>query len=115
MQRLDCLKQILEILDAKGIRYKYHSWVNIPTDHCFATWFVPSEKFDGADLQNFYEDYTLQIALFYKKSKDTADFENECAFEDELRGAGVFSKLCSFDNSNELFTSVYTFEFRQFI
>lgn len=112
---LDSLQQVLEVLDELNVEYKYHSWVNIPSAHRFATWFVTSERFDGADGMVMYEDYTLVIAIYYRKFKDNEDHALERAFESECRGAGHYTKTNGYDSENELFSAVYTFEFKQFI
>ena len=111
----DSLTQILEILDDLKVRYKYHSWTNTPSDHCFATWFIPSESFDGADNMAMYENYKVNIAFYYRDTKKDADFVQERTFEEACRGAGTFSKSNGYDANNDLFTTVYTFNFKQFL
>lgn len=114
MVQLENLSQVLEILDDMSIPYRYHSWLNIPSAHCFATWFVPSEKFDGSDMLAMYEDYVVEIAFYYKDKKTDADFANERAFENECRGAGRYSKSNGYNSENALFTTLYTFTFKEF-
>lgn len=107
------VNEILAFFTEKGIRYNYHSWVTVPSDHVFATWFIPEERFDGSDLRAEYSDYTLEIHMFFKKVKGDEDFALEDEFEEFVRAAAQFGKRCGYDSAHDYFYTNYTFEFKE--
>lgn len=107
------VNDVLAFFDENNIRYNYHSWATVPSAHCFATWFVPVERFDGHDLYAEYCDYTLEIHLFFKQYKDDSDFKTEDDFEEFVRAAAQFEKHCGYNSDHDYFYTQYTFEFKE--
>lgn len=112
MNRNEIIDTVAQLVGKGNITY--HSFINIPAAHCFATWFVPSVSFDGADLMASEKNITLEIHFFYKKFYSEADIQHEEDFEDAVRECGRFTKSCGYDNSNELFFTTYTFNLHEF-
>ena len=110
----DELTAILHILDDMGVRYRWHSWLNAPNAHMFATYFVPQTRYDGSDERAEYYDYTAVVTLWYRDQMDSADFSAEENFEQAVRGAARFTKSCGFDSEHMLFYSQYNFQFKEF-
>lgn len=104
---------ILKFFEENKIKYQYHSWMTIPSEHVFATYFVPSERFDGHDLYAEYCDYTLEIYFYFKGHKSNSDFVTENMFEESVRAAGRFTKNCGYDSAHDYFYTNYTFEFKE--
>ena len=108
------LAMIRQSLDALGIKSAWHSFKNIPSDHCYATYFVPSMEFGGHDLRAEYYDYTVQVTLLFRDYFKAEDTAIETAFEESVRDCGSFSKSCGYDSSNDQFYTEYTFKFKEF-
>lgn len=88
----------------------WHSFVNVPKAHCFATYNTPQIRFDGGDCYAMFKHIHTEIFIFFKDGKTAEDFELESRFEDAVRFAGSFLKESGFDNANGLFFSKYSFD-----
>lgn len=112
MDNREDLQEIKQILTDAGIEYRYHSWTTMPSDHVFATWFVPSEDFDGSDERAEYVRYTVEVYLYFRKYvSEDSDLELMEHLEQEFRGAAKYSKRSGYDSERDLFWSRYTFTF----
>lgn len=112
MMKSDIIDIVNGYVGVKNVAY--HSFINIPAAHCFATWFVPSVSFDGADLMASEKNIVLEIHFFYKKYYSDADIQQEEDFEEAVKKCGRFQKSCGYDNNNELFFTTYTFSLHEF-
>lgn len=110
----ESLEDIRAKLEALGIKYTWCAFLNIPSDHRYATYFVSDTSFDGDDLMAQYYEYSVQVVFFYKTYCDDDDFAMEQAFEESVREFTPFSKKCGFDAENAQFYTVYKFSFREF-
>ena len=109
------LDEIRDILDDMGLQSQWHSYLTVPTNvHRFATYYIPSMRFDGSDERAEYFDYTLDVSLHTRKYFNDADMEFEETFEERLRPYGRFQKASGYDSEHELFTSTYRLEFKEF-
>lgn len=105
----ETLKNVFaEILDEHKIPCQWHSFIQLPKDHCFGTYCIAETEFDGADEMCFYRHDTVNLCLFYKDTKTDNDNSLETEIEDELKPVGAFSKKYLFDSANGLFYTVYT-------
>lgn len=101
-------------IDALGIKSDYCGFINIPSDHCYATYFISEVRFDGDDLCARYYEYSAQVIFFYKSYQSEEDRAMEEAFEESVREYTPFTKQCGFDAENAQFYSVYKFGFTEF-
>lgn len=109
------LSMITDILDGMDIKSAWHSFKNIPSDHVYATYFVPSMQFDGHDLNAEYYDYTIEVAFFFRGYFRTGvDDLIEQSFEEASRKFSHFTKTCGYDSSNDQFYTLYQFNFKEF-
>ena len=105
------VKDILDKITEMGIRRQWHSYVDVPSSHCFATWNIPSKKISGADFRAYMKEYTLEVVFFYREQKKTSDFEIEYSFENEMKPMGEFTCSTGYDSDNKLFYTQYNFDF----
>lgn len=109
------LAEIKDKMAALGIKTAWHSFKNIPADHCYGTYFVPQMRFDGSDERAEYYDYSVQAALFFKDFYDPVnDGETEEVFEESLREYPKFTKTSGYDAEHDQFYTLYNFEFKEF-
>ena len=102
-------EKFIGILDLKGIPHTWHSFVQLPSAHCFGSYCVKKADFDGADDYAMYRHDTINLCLFYRGGMTAEDFLLEEDLEDAVREAENYSKTSDYDSSNGLFYSVYTF------
>ena len=100
---------VLEVLGEIGVQPEWHSFRAVPSSHFFATWNIPSCRFDGADDFTFQKHYTLNITFFYRESKTPEDFRREAEFENAVREMGEWSAVYDYDSEHSLFYTQYTF------
>lgn len=98
------------ILDKKGIPRTWHTFIQIPSAHCFGTYSISESDFDGADEIAMYRHDTIILCLFYHNRKTDDDFALEEELEEAVRPAAEYTKRNCFDSANGLFYSVYTFK-----
>lgn len=111
MMSYDELKAVFTgILDKQNIPHTWHSFIQIPKNHCFGTYNISEADFDGADLVAMYRHDTISLCLFYHDGKTDEDFALEEELEEAVRPAAEYSKRNYFDSQNGLFYSVYTFK-----
>ena len=109
------LQMIVDIINDMGIKSAWHSFKNIPSDHCYATYFVPATEFAGHDLRAEYYDYTVEVGLFFRQYfKPGEDDLIERDFEERSRDFGSFSKTSGYDSGNDQFYTLYRFRFKEF-
>ena len=102
---------ILTWLDDYGVRTEWHSYIDLPSAHCFATWNIPSKTFTGDDLCARMREYPLEITFFYREQKKTADFTLEYEFENAMAEMSEYSCTTGYDSGNRLFYTQYRFDF----
>lgn len=109
------LSEIRDKLTSLGIKAAWHSYKNIPDDHCYATYFVPQMSFDGSDERAEYYDYSVQAALFFRSFYDPAeDGAIEEAFEQSVREYAKFTRTSGYDADHDQFYTLYSFSFKEF-
>lgn len=100
-------------LTAHKIESAWHSFIQLPNAHCFATYDIPESDFGGADLMVTERLDTVKLFLFYKGGKTADDFTLETELEGDLRPAAEYTKISGFDSDNGLFYSCYQFRTRE--
>ena len=109
------LNEIVGKVQALKVKSAWHSFRNIPDDHCYATYFVPQMSFDGSDERAEYYDYPVQVALFFRGYFDpSTDGATEQSFEESVREYGRFTKTSGYDAANDQFYTMYNFRFKEF-
>ena len=103
------LEKFLTFTSEKGIKTKWHSFIQIPNDHCFGTFHTPETLFDGADLIVGEKWVYGDVYLFFRGDKTDSDMQLETALEYRFRRAAKFRKICGFDDENGLFYTRYAF------
>lgn len=98
----------IEILEEHGVPHCWHSFIQLPKEHCFGTYHIAETEFDGADEMAMYRHDTVNLCLFCKDAKTDDDCKLETEIEEELKPVGSFSKKNLFDGDNGLFYTVYT-------
>ena len=74
MMSYDELKAVFTgILDKQNIPHTWHSFIQIPKNHCFGTYNISEADFDGADLVAMYRHDTISLCLFYHDGKTDED------------------------------------------
>lgn len=101
--------EILAAAKALDVRLTWHSYIDVPAAHCFATWDIPSKSFNGADLIAWMVQYPLRVTFFYREEKQEEDFELEKQFEDAVRNTGEFTAESGYDSDRNLFYTQYEF------
>lgn len=104
-----------DIMGEHKVPVAWHSFIQIPTSHCFGTYNIPQSVFDGADEYAMYKEETIELSLFYRGSKTESDFGIEEELEQALRPCGQFLKKTGYDSNNELFYSTYVIECHEFL
>lgn len=109
------LSEIVGKLNAMHVKSAWHSYKNLPSDHCYTTYFVPLTKFNGDDLRAQCYDYTVLVAFFFRQFFDiTNDGAIEREFEESVREYSKFKKTCGYDNIHDQFYTIYEFNFKEF-
>lgn len=105
----EILDIFLRFARERGIKTAWHSFIQVPSAHCYGTYHVPETVFDGPDIITGEKWQYGDLFLFYKDAKTSDDTALETALEHDLRFAAKFKKTCGFDDDHEVFYSRYSF------
>lgn len=111
----DILQIFLTFTGNRNIKTAWHSFIQIPNEHCFGTYHVPETVFSGPDMIAGEKWLYGDLFLFYKNAKTADDSALENELEYGLRSAAKFKKTCGFDDEHELFYSRYSFLTHSFL
>lgn len=102
---------IFDGLRTLDIPVEWHSFIELPKSHAFATYNFPDVEFDGGDDYAMHKWIKAEVHLFFKKAKTPEDFALEEKFENAVRTAGKYTRESGYDSENGLFISKYTFNY----
>lgn len=111
----DILQIFLAFTGNRNIKTTWHSFIQIPNEHCFGTYHVPETVFSGPDMITGEKWLYGDLFMFYRDAKTADDAARETQLEHALRFAAKFRKTCGFDDSHGLFYSRYSFLCHEFL